>query len=105
MGRVEEYEKESPVRSHRCTIVRGAIQRCRRRLTLIDELTCECLAIRVACRINSLGVIETLADVMLTKGIPEHIRSDNGAEMTSRIVRSWLVGLGSEALYIEPDSP
>jgi putative transposase len=29
-----------------------------------------------ARRINSLGVIETLADVMLTKGILEHIRSD-----------------------------
>jgi putative transposase len=76
-----------------------------RLLTLIDEFTRECLAIRVARRINSLGVIETLADVMLTKGIPEHIRSDNGAEMTSRIVRNWLVGLGSKPLYIEPGSP
>jgi putative transposase len=76
-----------------------------RLLTLIDEFTRECLAIRVARRINSLGVIETLADVMLTKGIPEHIRSDNGAEMTSRIVRQWLAGLGSKTLYIEPGSP
>ncbi|ARP98034.1 hypothetical protein CAK95_02280 [Pseudorhodoplanes sinuspersici] len=65
----------------------------------------ECLAIRVARRINSIGVIETLADVMLTKGIPEHIRSDNGAEMTSRIVQNWLTGLGSKPLYIEPGSP
>jgi putative transposase len=76
-----------------------------RLLTLIDEFTRECLAIRVARRINSLGVIETLADVMLTKGIPEHIRSDNGVEMTSRIVRHWLAGLGSKTLYIEPGSP
>ena len=72
---------------------------------MIDEFTREGLAIRVARRINSLGVIETLADVMLTKGIPEHIRSDNGAEMTSRIVRNWLAGLGSKTLYIEPGSP
>jgi len=42
--------------------------------TLIDEFTRECLAIRVARRINSLGVIETMADVMLTRGAPEHIR-------------------------------
>ncbi len=76
-----------------------------RLLTLIDEFTRECLAIRVARRINSLGVIEALADVMLTKGIPEHIRSDNGAEMTSRIVQNWLAGLGSKTLYIEPGSP
>jgi hypothetical protein len=46
-------------------------------LTLIDEFTRECLAIRVARRIDSFGVVETLADAMLTKGIPEHFRSDN----------------------------
>src|SRR5471032_2521188 len=49
-----------------------------RLLTLIDEFTRECLAIRVARRINSFGVIETLADVMLVRGVPEHLRSDNG---------------------------
>jgi transposase InsO family protein len=76
-----------------------------RLLTLTNEFTRECLAIRVARRINSLGVIETLADVMSIKGIPEHIRSDNRAEMTSRIVRQWLAGLGSKTLYIEPGSP
>ena len=48
-----------------------------RLLTLIDEFTRECLAIRVARRINSFGVIETLADAMLSHGVPEHIRSDN----------------------------
>ena len=46
-------------------------------MTLIDEFTRECLAIRVARRINSFGVIETMADVMLERGVPEHIRSDN----------------------------
>jgi putative transposase len=74
-------------------------------MTLIDEYTRECLAIRVARRINSLGVIETLADVMLIRGIPEHIRSDNGAEMTAKVIRSWLAGLGTRTLYIEPGSP
>ena len=58
-------------------------------MTLIDEFTRECLAIRVARRINSFGVIETMADVMLERGVPEHIRSDNGAEMTAKIVRGW----------------
>jgi putative transposase len=46
-------------------------------LTLIDEYTRECLALRVARRLNSLEVIDTVADVMLGRGIPEHIRSDN----------------------------
>ena len=75
-----------------------------RLMTLIDEFTRECLAIRVARRINSFGVIETMADVMLTRGVPEHVRSDNGAEMTkdrAQLVRS----ARSKTLYIEPGSP
>ena len=76
-----------------------------RLMTLIDEFTRECLAIRVARRINSFGVIETMADVMLTRGVPEHVRSDNGAEMTAKVVRSWFATLGAKTLYIEPGSP
>ena len=76
-----------------------------RLMTLIDEFTRECLAIRVARRINSFGVIETMADVMLERGVPEHIRSDNGPEMTAKIVRSWFAKLGAKTLYIEPGSP
>ena len=74
-------------------------------MTLIDEFTRECLAIRVARRINSFGVIETMADVMLERGVPEHIRSDNSAEMTAKIVRGWFAKLGATTLYIEPGSP
>jgi hypothetical protein len=48
-----------------------------RLMTLIDEFTCKCLAIRVARRINAIGVIETLADAMLFEGVPTFIRSDN----------------------------
>ena len=76
-----------------------------RLMTLIDEFTRECLAIRVARRINSLGVIETMADVMLVRGVPEYIRSDNGPEMTAKIVRHWLAQVGAKTLYIEPGSP
>jgi transposase InsO family protein len=76
-----------------------------RLMTLIDEFTRECLAIRVARPINSLGVLETMADVMLVRGIPEHIRSDNGPEMTAKIVRGWLASVGAKTLYIEPGSP
>jgi transposase InsO family protein len=76
-----------------------------RLMTLIDEFTRECLAIRVARRINGLGVLETMADAMLVRGIPEHIRSDNGPEMTAKVVRGWLAGVGAKTLYIEPGSP
>jgi putative transposase len=51
------------------------------------------------------GVLETMADVMLVRGIPEHIRSDNGPEMTAKIVRQWLASVGAKTLYIAPGSP
>jgi len=76
-----------------------------RMLTLIDEFTRECLAIRVARRLGSYEVIETLADVMLWRGIPEQIRSDNGPEFIAQELRKWLAKLGTGTLYIEPGSP
>jgi transposase InsO family protein len=76
-----------------------------RLMTLIDEHTRECLAIRVAWRINSFGVLETMVDIMLTRGVPEHIRSDNRAEMTAKVLRNWLMQVGAKTLYIEPGSP
>jgi putative transposase len=76
-----------------------------RLLVLIDEYTRECLAIRVARRLGSREVIETLADVMLWRGIPEYIRSDNGPEFIAQELRKWLGNLGIGTLYIEPGSP
>ena len=76
-----------------------------RLLTLIDEYTRECLAIRVARRLGSQEVIDTLADVMLVRGIPEYLRSDNGPEFVARELRHWLAKLGTGTLYIEPGSP
>jgi putative transposase len=76
-----------------------------RLMTLIDEFSRKCLAIRVARRINAIGVIETLADAMLFDGVPTFIRSDNGPEMVARVLRQWLSGLGTTSLYIEPGSP
>jgi transposase InsO family protein len=76
-----------------------------RLMPIIDEFSRECLAIRVARRINGIGVIDTMADAMLLHGVPEHIRSDNGPEMTANIVRNWLAQVGAKTLYIEPGSP
>jgi putative transposase len=56
-------------------------------LTLIDEHSRACLALKVARRINSVGVIEALADAMCLHGIPEHIRCDNGPEPKDRAAR------------------
>ncbi len=65
-------------------------------LVVIDEYTRECLALRVARRLGSLQVIDTLADVMLVRGIPEHIRSDNGPEFIAEELRKWLGKVGTK---------
>ena len=76
-----------------------------RMLTVIDEYTRECMAIRTARRIRSDDVIHTLTELFVLNGAPEHIRSDNGPEFTSKIVREWLGRVGVKTLFIEPGSP
>ncbi len=74
-------------------------------LTVIDEHTRECLAIKVDRKLKSMDVIEVLADLVLMKGVPAYVRSDNGPEFTAKLVREWLERLGSNTLFIEPGSP
>lgn len=73
-------------------------------MTLIDEFTQECPAIRVARNINGLGVLEAIAKAMTASGVPEHIRFDNGPEMTPKVVRNWLAKVRVQTLYVEPGS-
>jgi putative transposase len=74
-------------------------------LTLIDEFTKESLALEAKRRFTSLDVIEVLSDLFITRGLPEYIRSDNGPEFTSQVIRKWLNSLEVAPLFIEPGSP
>ena len=76
-----------------------------RLLTVVDEYTRECLAIDVARSLGSEDVLERLTWLFVTRGVPEHIRSDNGSEFTATAVRTWLHKVGVQTLYIEPGSP
>jgi putative transposase len=76
-----------------------------RLLAIVDEYTRECLAIDVARRMNSEDVLERLTWLFITRGVPEHIRSDNGPEFTARAVRQWLRKVGVKTLFIAPGSP
>lgn len=76
-----------------------------RMLTVIDEASRECLAIRVGRSLDSADVLDCLMELMIAHGIPEHIRSDNGSEFTAEAVREWLARLGVKTLFIEPGSP
>jgi putative transposase len=74
-------------------------------LTVLDEYSRECLAIRVTRKMNSLNVLTTLAGLFLRCGVPEHIRSDNGPEFAAKAIRTWLSRLKVRPLFIEPGSP
>jgi len=76
-----------------------------RMLTIIDEYTRECLAIDVGRSLTRESVLERLTALFIQRGIPEHIRSDNGSEFTAKAVRKWLKALGVTTLYITPGSP
>jgi len=55
--------------------------------------------------ISSQDVIDQIFNLFIFRGIPEHIRSDNGPEFTAKTVRGWLNRLGVKTLFIEPGSP
>ncbi len=74
-------------------------------LTVVDEYSRECPAIVVARRLRATDVLETLAELFVTFGVPAHIRSDNGPEFTADLVRRWLEALQVQTLFIEPGSP
>jgi transposase InsO family protein len=76
-----------------------------RMLNIVDECTRECLAIKVARRLKGADVIELLADLFITRGTPEHIRSDNGPEFVAKAVQGWIAAVGAKTAYIEGGSP
>jgi len=72
---------------------------------VIDEFTRECLASVVMRRIRSQDVILILAELMIARGCPEHVRSDNGPEFIARKLLTWFETLQVKPLFIEPGSP
>ena len=74
-------------------------------LSVVDEYTRECLALKVARGITSEDVIDTLSELFAMRGVPKHIRSDNGPEFTAQALRRWLELVGVGTLSIEPGSP
>jgi hypothetical protein len=74
-------------------------------LTVVDEYTRECLAIRVSRRLCSEDVLQQLTDLFVARGTPQYLRSDNGPEPTATAVREWLAHGGVTTLFIEPGSP
>jgi len=74
-------------------------------LNIIDEYTRECLLSCASRRITSSEVVEFLAELFCSRGLPEYIRSDNGSEFIARKVRRFIRNLGTLPAFIEPGSP
>jgi len=98
-------EHKDHVWSYDFMVERTGDGRAFRILNIIDEFTRECLRIKVNRKISSQDVIDELFNLFIFRGIPEHVRSDNGPEFTSRAVRNWLNRLGVRTLFIERGSP
>lgn len=76
-----------------------------RMLTVIDEYTRKCLAIRVGNTLKSDDVLDVLSDLFITAGMPVYLRSDNGSEFTATVLKDWLRTLNVRTAFIEPGSP
>jgi transposase InsO family protein len=98
-------EHRNHVWSYDFVMARTSNGRPLRMLNIIDEYTRECLCIKVARKITAQDVLEELFDLIVEKGLPDHIRSDNGPEFTAKAVREWLSKIGVQTLFIEPGSP
>ena len=76
-----------------------------RMLNVIDEFTHECLAIRIERSLKSTDVIDVLSDLFILRGVPGHVRSDNGPEFVAKAVQKWIGAVGAKTAYIMPGSP
>ena len=71
----------------------------------MDEYTRLALAAKARRSFTARDVIEVIGELMLTYGVPENIRSDNGPELTARALRKWLSQNHINTVYIKPGAP
>lgn len=74
-------------------------------LNILDEFGRTCLHSTPKRTWRNNDVIEALYSLILLRGAPEYLRSDNGSEFTAKELRSWLLSIGVTTTYIEPGSP
>jgi transposase InsO family protein len=74
-------------------------------LNVVDEFTHECLAIRVSRKLKAVDVIDVLSGLFILRGVPGHVRSDNGPEFVAKAMQQWITAVGAKTAYIAPGSP
>jgi putative transposase len=75
-------------------------------LNIVDEFTREALCMKCERRIDADATVAELDRLIIQRGIaPEHIRCDNGPELTANALRDWCRFSGAGSAYIDPGSP
>jgi putative transposase len=74
-------------------------------LAITDEYTRECLALEVDRSITADRVLDILTNLFLTRGVPKHIRSDNGPEFIAQAIRRHAERAGLEMLVRRAGRP
>lgn len=74
-------------------------------LSIVDEYTRECLTLEVGRHFRSDDVLDVLRDLFVIRGVPQHIRSDNGPEFIAQAIKTWLTNSNVKTLYIPPGAP
>ena len=72
---------------------------------IVDEFTREALVMHVDRSIDADTVVALLEGLVAERGAPEHLRMDNGPEMTAHALVDWCEHSGTGTAYIDPGSP
>lgn len=76
-----------------------------RTLNIVDDFSREAVAIEVDTSLSGVRVTRVLDRLKIERGLPLHIRSDNGPEFISKAVEQWAYENGVEWHFIEPGKP
>jgi putative transposase len=74
-------------------------------LTVVDDCTRECLALVADTSLSGLRVARELDRLMIERGKPNMVVSDNGSELTSNAILTWAGQTRVDWHYIAPGKP
>jgi len=74
-------------------------------LTVIDEVTRECLALETDSSITGRKVTTVLNRIAVFRGLPKEILTDNGPEFTSNVMNAWAYDHKVDHIFIDPGKP
>ncbi len=74
-------------------------------LNVVDEFTREALATECERTIDADATVSVLERLVAERGAPENLRSDNGPELTARVLAEWCEAGSTSTAYIDPGAP